>query len=181
MDFRLGSGQTCSLWFIFSDASLHKIREHVGVPTREARRPTHYNIYISPRAFRVSGLVIYRFSKPALAYLQGSTRNNSTDGDGESQTNKVSVGAAKSAVSSVDLCLERSQRMSPMAKHVLCQGLLVPVALATPRCSLPVFQISKYIGINQMEYLDPLIQTRAWRSQKVRRRFFVSGKWPAVG
>lgn len=34
-------------------------------------------------------------------------------------------------------------------------------------CVTVVFQISRFVGMNQLEYLEPLIKTRVWKAQKV--------------
>lgn len=34
--------------------------------------------------------------------------------------------------------------------------------------SLVVKQISKFVGVNQLEYLEPLMKTRLWKAQKVQ-------------
>ncbi|CAN0291794.1 unnamed protein product, partial [Ectocarpus sp. 13 AM-2016] len=64
-----------------------------------------------------TGLVVYRFSEPVLAFLRDSSQESDLDQESANRANQKS---------------------------------------------------SRFVGMNQLEYLEPLIKNRVWREQKAR-------------
>ncbi|CAM9687417.1 unnamed protein product [Ectocarpus sp. 4 AP-2014] len=82
--------------------------------------PHHQDLHWSDTMgllFILSGLVVYRFSGPVLAFLRDSSQESELDQESASRANQKS---------------------------------------------------SRFVGINQLEYLEPLIKNRVWREQKAR-------------
>ncbi|CAM9849302.1 unnamed protein product [Pylaiella littoralis] len=82
--------------------------------------PHHQDLHLSDTMgllFILSGLVVYRFSEPVLAYLRGISQESGLDRDSEDRANN---------------------------------------------------KVSRFVGMNQFEYLEPLIKTQVWRAQKAR-------------
>ncbi|CAM9601397.1 unnamed protein product [Ectocarpus sp. 6 AP-2014] len=82
--------------------------------------PHHQDLHWSDTMgllFILSGLVVYRFSEPVLAFLRKSSQESDLDQESVSRANQKS---------------------------------------------------SRFVGMNQLEYLEPLIKNRVWREQKAR-------------
>lgn len=68
-------------------------------------------------------------------------------------------------------------RLDWSPRGVLCLTRVCAARVTTTPASSS--QMSKFVDMNQLEYLEPLMQTRVWRAQKVRSPSAIPSSLPA--